>query len=418
MTPHAHHERLHSMDALRAVAMLLGIVLHGQMAYMANVWPVWPADDPSGNIIFDFSFHLIHLFRMETFFMMAGVFACLLYAKYGARTVLLHRMKRIALPLFIGLFTVGPLCWFVFALGYNIRAPEEEQVSVALLMLGAPFGPWADGVVLYHLWFLYHLMILYFGALAIAALATRIAPIGKLAHLANDTLAWMIERHLLAPVLAGGAFIALLFQQGGIGGDIGVDTTASVYPVPFRVILYYSVFFGAGWILYRKRSLLDTLSKSWWVHLTIAAIFFGPRMMLLVRSVETGGDGVLLAGRAVNAVTTACLVVGFTGMFLRLLDRPSRTMRYISDSAYWLYIAHLPLVLLINFALLDVELGAIPKFLIVFVVSSALLLGSYHLFIRYTPIGTLLNGKRTRGELRAQTATTRPDPLPAGAAVE
>ena len=73
-------------------------------------------------------------------------------------------------------------------------------------------------------------------------------------------------------------------------------------------------------------------------------------------------------------------------------------MRYISDSSYWLYVAHLPLILVAQAVVMTWPMPAIAKITLVCVVTSALLLASYQLFIRYTPIGTMLNGPRKRPE--------------------
>ncbi len=71
-------------------------------------------------------------------------------------------------------------------------------------------------------------------------------------------------------------------------------------------------------------------------------------------------------------------------------------MRYLSDSSYWLYLAHLPLVIFLQSLIRSRDLPAGVKFWGLLIFASAVLLGSYQLFVRYTPIGTMLNGKRTR----------------------
>lgn len=47
----AHSERLHALDALRAIAMLLGIALHATLAYWPDVFPLWAADDPASSAV-------------------------------------------------------------------------------------------------------------------------------------------------------------------------------------------------------------------------------------------------------------------------------------------------------------------------------------------------------------------------------
>ena len=78
----AHPERLHALDSLRAIAMLLGIVLHAMMSFI--VTPVkWPAHDTQRSFAFDAIVYMIHGFRMPLFFFLAGFFAHLLVERMG-----------------------------------------------------------------------------------------------------------------------------------------------------------------------------------------------------------------------------------------------------------------------------------------------------------------------------------------------
>ena len=83
-------------------------------------------------------------------------------------------------------------------------------------------------------------------------------------------------------------------------------------------------------------------------------------------------------------------VLGLMGLFRVLLSEERRGVRYLSDSSYWLYLAHLP---------------AEVKFVMVSVGVTVLLLLSYQLFIRSTPIGTILNGRKARPSARIKPAT-------------
>ena len=84
------------------------------------------------------------------------------------------------------------------------------------------------------------------------------------------------------------------------------------------------------------------------------------------------------------------------GLVRALLTRENRTIRYLSDSAYWLYLAHLPLCL-VGQAVISQWAGPtwikLPLFSLVLI---AVLLLSYQFLVRYTWIGRLLNGPRNR----------------------
>lgn len=82
------------------------------------------------------------------------------------------------------------------------------------------------------------------------------------------------------------------------------------------------------------------------------------------------------------------------------------TARYVSDSAYFLYLMHLPLIFVPQYLMKQVDLPAFVKFTVVCISTTAVLLLIYEKVVRYTPIGTLLNGPRKRPII--------PPPLPDG----
>jgi len=100
--------RRSDLDALRAFAMLLGVVLHGALAYTTIPWVV---RDPSQQPAFDVLVAAIHGFRMPLFFLVSGFFTAMLWQRRGLRQMLRHRWKRIGVPLLIGSLTILPLMY-------------------------------------------------------------------------------------------------------------------------------------------------------------------------------------------------------------------------------------------------------------------------------------------------------------------
>ena len=84
------------------------------------------------------------------------------------------------------------------------------------------------------------------------------------------------------------------------------------------------------------------------------------------------------------------------GLFSRLFDDQNATVRYISDSSYWLYLAHLPLIIMAQQVTRLWQLPALLKFTLICLVVTAILLLVYEAFVRYSWLGTLLNGPRRR----------------------
>lgn len=88
-----------------------------------------------------------------------------------------------------------------------------------------------------------------------------------------------------------------------------------------------------------------------------------------------------LTRRTLSAVGQALfcwlLILGAVGVCRRLLSAQRPWVRYHSDSSYWLYLAHLPLVLVGQRLLQPLPLPALAKFSILLIGSTAILLASY-----------------------------------------
>ncbi|MDB4625113.1 acyltransferase family protein, partial [Rubripirellula sp.] len=103
-------QRRHDLDALRAIAMLLGIVLHSALSFAPIPWIV---QDSQQSQFFYYLFSFIHSFRMPLFFLISGFFTAMLWRKRGLLALFKQRSKRILLPLILGMWTIIPLLWVV-----------------------------------------------------------------------------------------------------------------------------------------------------------------------------------------------------------------------------------------------------------------------------------------------------------------
>ena len=100
-----------------------------------------------------------------------------------------------------------------------------------------------------------------------------------------------------------------------------------------------------------------------------------------------------------------CLILGITGLFLRHLSSHSPLGRYLCDSSYFLYIAHLPVIMLFQLILLGVPLPPLAKVALALAATIAVLLPLYRYGVRPTFIGAVLNGRKYPGALTPAIAT-------------
>src|SRR5688572_4095044 len=95
-------DRLHSLDAVRAGALLLGIVFHAGFAFIPGFPPgIWAIMDNSPSTPLSGLLFVSHIFRMSLFFFIAGFFARMMIQRRGLAGFWADRGKRIALPLLV-----------------------------------------------------------------------------------------------------------------------------------------------------------------------------------------------------------------------------------------------------------------------------------------------------------------------------
>ena len=112
-----------------------------------------------------------------------------------------------------------------------------------------------------------------------------------------------------------------------------------------------------------------------------------------------------------------CWCFAVIGLAVRYLSDERPAVRYVADASYWIYLAHLPVVVAFQVVVGHWPLHWTVKFPLVMIASLAVLFASYNYLVRTTFIGGLLNGRRSprwrRHAATAGAATTWTDaPVP------
>ena len=91
---------------------------------------------------------------------------------------------------------------------------------------------------------------------------------------------------------------------------------------------------------------------------------------------------------------TFLIILGFIGGAEIFFQKKRAWVRYLVDASYWIYIVHLFIVFAIaEIILSDTELHPILAVFINVSVSMLICIVTYHIFVRHTPIGWVLNGR-------------------------
>lgn len=383
--------RLHALDATRALALLLGVVLHATMSFFLG-FPAQDASAPSTTLAV--SFYGIHLFRMSVFFVLAGFFAHLLMQRRGLRGFVRDRGKRIVVPMTVGWLLLAPLTIAIVIWGMARSYPElPAEVAEAVV---------ADrGFPLIHLWFLYYLVVFYAAAVLLRAVAAS-SPLRDGQFGARlDRLSAFALRTRLAPLLLAVPTFWILYRDPNWALWFGIPTPDHGLMPQVPATIAYGSAFLVGWLLGRQHGLLDVLRRQWagnLVHaigLTLLCLWIiGPLPDLAAPTVLDGPSWLRAVYAGAYALAIWCWSFGLIGAALRYFDRASAWRRYLADASYWIYLVHLPLVFALQVLLMALPLHWSLKFPLIVGASMAVLLLSYHVLVRSTVLGEMLNGRR------------------------
>ncbi|WP_420151924.1 acyltransferase family protein [Siphonobacter sp.] len=402
--------RFYALDASRALALLLGIFYHGIESFIQyKPEKAYFTHDNTSSSLLDFIFFTLHAFRMHAFFVIAGFFAHQLYHKRGVAGFVEHRFKRVILPLVLfwpplHLIFRSLRIWGRQRLRDFSETPEQQVVSPWLTSWNEFWsGQWfnLEGLLmpLYHLWFLYYLVLFCGTALLVRPLLVAVLnSMGKFRPRFDSFFRQLMYKPWAAWVVGLVVAVAMLRMNQ----LFGVDTPNNNLIPNTRPFLVYSLFFGLGWLLRRQSEVLPQLKTHRHVTLFFSGcLLAGVYVYFLSQSgrawADTGStlfsDQVYKAG---YGLASTGLVFAFLGYMLHFFSRPNATFRYLADASYWMYLAHFPLVVVLQILVSAQPWPWLLKVAVIFGVSIATLLLSYQYLVRNRWLGTLLNGKAVR----------------------
>ncbi len=391
-------ERLHGLDALRGAALLLGVVLHASMSYFPVT--IWIVGDTDNSPVASAIFFAIHLFRMTTFFLIAGLFAHMMLNRRGTFGFIKDRLTRIAGPLAV--FWTPVLAAIIAGLVWMAAIRNGGSIPTD----GPPPPPLTlETFPLTHLWFLWVLLILYVAMLVLRgpfAAADSDGGWGRFVDRITGALIGPWTPALMAAPLALAFWLAPNWTP-----FFGIPTPDTGL-VPNAVALTaFGSAFGLGFLLDRRRDLLVRIERLWPVF-TVVALGVGSAAMVMV-----GGPVPELAPvtdpelkaplAAIMALAVFASTFAVLSLALRFASGHSPVRRYLADASYWIYIVHLPLVMVGQILVVNETWPWFVKFGAVVGGTMAISLLSYELLIRHSFVGGWLNGRRVPWRRRPDT---------------
>jgi glucans biosynthesis protein C len=315
---------------------------------------------------------------MPLLFMLAGA-AAWYSLRRGAGHFAWERVKRLLVPLIVGLVLVVPPQLYVAALHHGFQGSFFDWLPAYFTFdpndLGAYGGMnWSPT----HLWFILYLFLLSLIAIPILVLL-RSGPGRRLAG-------WLAA--------AGGPGALLLVP---LMLAAGVWLMFDVEPNP----LYYLVWFLAGYLMLAEPRLGALLSR-----IKGPALLLGVLGLLLNILWQADAWPLLagvseLVGEGLRKTLIAWLLIaGLLGYARDALSGPPRSrwalalVAYLGEASYPFYILHQTVIVILGYYLLPASLAIVWKYLLVVVLTYILTLGIYDVAIRRTNVTRFLFGLR------------------------
>ena len=377
--------------------MLLGVVFHGALAYSLLMKSIWPISHVDSSRIVDVFTSLSHTFRMPLFFLISGFFSHYLYSTRGKMEFIIHRLKRITLPFLvfwpiIAFAIFGSLMMIAFQ--FSVSSPSLDLLVNSFENPGHSTSP---PLGTFHLWFLYYLTWFSLLATVMAYLSSKSKFVLKLFKKMSQILSHPMALLLLLPLMT----IPSLYSQ-----YIPIPAPEYWQPQlwPFG---FYGMHFFMGWILFGKQEAMERIKPYSWLMLIICLSSFYfymsniPQTLTMREIFIIMTDGPTRNSKHLIMSITASVLswhLCYLSLILgkQFLNWSHSIIRYLSDASYWIYIIHLPIIFLCQGYLQSFQIPMFVEFLLTMVITFSVGFLTYSMLVKYTWIGWLLKGKRTR----------------------
>ena len=360
--------RFHSLDFLRAFALLMGVLLHVLMLFLE------PFDGSEPRLGASIIFIWIHTWRMPVFMLLAGFFTALSLSKRNTGNYAFNRLIKLGVPLLL-LWSLIP------AIDEEASRLFKVPELISWLLYDVPFTLRLD-----HLWFLYYLLIFY----SIILLVKTTLPsfysfiFDFKLSLSRVLMLWLPILILLSP---------LNKPTGGIFGEIPI-TFGEIH---LGSMLFMASFFMIGMQAYKSSQFLENLqrTKFWLPNLIVFSLI--PMVLLAWGGVKDepfdfSGLLELWIVNSLSGSSALLLVLSIMGLAMHKISSSGLILRWLVKLSYPIYVFHLIFVISISGTLMFLGINDWIVVLLGFASGILFPVIIYYAFIYWTPLDWVFNG--------------------------
>ena len=305
---------------------------------------IWSYKDSSTSIIFDGILGFIHTFRHPTFFIISGFVTEMMYRKYTGTIVMKRRFKRLFLPFLVTTVVAGPLIYALLGRVYG----WDDPFSIAVMFPATETSSWSFGTTF--VWFLYYLILYNI----IHYIYHQIVQKFPKEVQTTSNLKFVIQLVLL---FIGVSFILYGWGQNSLFG------LYSFFP-DLGSIGGYFLYYIIGISIYRHLGDLERIKSLSWIFVLLGMIALTTYFILGFDILKSGGNtfdfdwGLMLSSNLAGIF----LSFGCLGLAMKYYTKSHKTITFISDSSYFLYLIHFPFVLIFLDIFIEYNWPALVKF--------------------------------------------------------
>lgn len=331
--------RRYDIDWLRVIAIGLLLIYHIAIGFQP--WGVFigfiQSSESLENIWIPMS--MLNVWRIPLLFFVSGMGVYFAIQRRDWKSLFLERSKRILLPFLFGIIAIVPLHVFMW----------QDYYSQELQYYPNPA----------HLWFLGNIFI-YVLILSPIFFYLKKHEGGK------------VQKFL--QLLLGNPFgLLVLMIPFVIEAEVIKPENFEVYAVTWHGFALGMVAFLVGFLcVYSGQTFWGNLTKWRWLLLGIAATFYFVRLLAFD----------LRTPDFMMAIESNFWIFTVFGFGHRYLNRPGKTLSYLSQAAYPVYIIHMAFLYLGSLLIFPLEINTGIKFVLLLLFTMAGCLGFYELVIR------------------------------------
>lgn len=413
--------RYHELDWLRAFIVLALVPAHALGFFTATAGKYYGTQytSPIGLS----TLMIIGTWGIGLLFMVAGAAAYSMLDRHTPLQFIGERCLRLLTPFLVASLTLIPLQNYLIIHSFpgvlsQVSTPPgwdprfaDSPLTFYLWFAGAylaflvHYTPQFEFIFWSHLWFIPRLLVI-----SLLTLPLLLFLRGRRGARLITWLATLCDRFrgavfLLAVPLA--LINAVLGWQWQGWQVVGAPDTANV----LAQFLFYTIVYVYGYVLYADERLRRVVRRDGgFAALAVAVAAFvitqlpGVGSQALAHDYSAGG---ILAAVLRAAAAWLC-IVALAGLSMRFLAFTNRLGRYLKEASYPFYVLHLAVLYLVGLPLLTSSAPALLRFVAMVILTYAITLTAYELFVRRIRPVRALFGMQTRPD-----AEPEPDSEPA-----